>query len=97
MARFKNVSGWELAIYAPSGQADSFAVPADGFVEVPGEVVEEGEDHYVVQAGEDENSRRAWAKANWQVTQPDDTGTEVQRTEAPRKRQGAAPAETEEE
>lgn len=72
MARFKNVSGTELLLFARQSQADSFQVPPDGIVDIPGEVTAETDDAYVVGDGDE---ARAWPMEFWKLTKADDTGT----------------------
>lgn len=74
MARFKNVSGEELLLFARGGQADSLPVPPDGVVDVPGEVTAELADGVVVGDGAD---ARAWPSALWQLEGGDDTGVQA--------------------
>lgn len=71
MARFTNVSGEELLLFARAGQAESFAVPPGGTVEVPGDVTAETDDAVVVGDGDD---ARAWPAALWELDRPDDGG-----------------------
>lgn len=71
MARFTNVSGAELLLFARAGQAESLAVPPGGTVEVPGGVTAETDDAVVVGDGDD---ARAWPAALWQLDAGDDSG-----------------------
>jgi len=64
VARFTNVSGEELLLFARAGQAESLPVPPGGTVDVPGEVTAETDDAVVVGDGD---VARAWPKALWQV------------------------------
>jgi hypothetical protein len=71
-----NTSGADLLLYTPSGAAGSFNVADGDAVEVPGVVLDEDEDHYLIGpegSGVDDDAVRAWPKATWQVTTRGDT------------------------
>lgn len=72
MARFKNVGGADVDLFAPGGAYGGYTVEADSIVEVPGEVTNADDrdaDHYLVGSGDE---ARAWPKATWRVTAPGD-------------------------
>lgn len=66
-----NKSGADLLLYAPAGAPGSFTVADGADVEVPGELLGEEDDHYLIGpegAEADDEAVRAWPKATWQVT-----------------------------
>lgn len=69
MARLKNTSGGAVTLFGPPGTPDAMRVEADQIIEVPGNVSIDEADHVVIGDGDD---ARAWPKATWQVTKPEE-------------------------
>lgn len=67
MLRFKNL-GEVCHAYFPAGHPESVEVVAGGILEVPGELIEEIADAYLVRESEDQV--RAWPKERWQQDVP---------------------------
>jgi hypothetical protein len=70
-----NTSGDLLLLYAPEGGRDSFGVEDGATVTVPGAVLADEEDHYLIgpeDAEPGDEAVRAWPKANWQVTEKEE-------------------------
>lgn len=66
-----NTSGGDVLLYAPGGARDAFPVAEGAEVEVPGALLGEEEDYYLIGpegAEADDEAVRAWPKATWQVT-----------------------------
>jgi len=75
-----NRSGADVDVFGPSGVPGSFAVAADGVVAVPGVLLDENDDRYLIgPAGADIESAdpdpqvRAWPKASWSVGEKTDS------------------------
>lgn len=66
--RLKN-TGDAVDQYHPAGHAASLHVDGGEVIEVPGDLVEELDDAYLIGAGPDDV--RAWPKARWQAVVDD--------------------------
>lgn len=81
MARFKNVSGNDLSLFAEPGEANSYLVAVDEIVTLPGECTnadDKDADAYTI-VGPD-GTTKMMSKAAWSLTvahenDPADTGT----------------------
>lgn len=69
MARLKNTSGGAVTLFGPPGTPDAMRVEADQIIEVPGNVSVDADGYVVI--GDGDNAR-AWPKATWQVTKPEE-------------------------
>jgi len=71
----RNLGADPVSLWAPGGLPGSFGVDGDGTVDVPGVVLADEGDHYLIgpegtEWGDDEDvpdAVRAWPKANWAV------------------------------
>lgn len=71
----RNQGGDPVSLWAPGGLPGAFTVDGDATVEVPGVVLADADDHYLIgpegsEWGEGEpapDDVRAWPKANWAV------------------------------
>ena len=75
-----NVSGRDVHVFGPDGTSGAFATAADATITVPGALLAENDDHYLIgPAGADAESAdpdpqvRAWPKAIWSVAEKTDS------------------------
>lgn len=75
-----NRSGADVDVFGPGGTPGAFGVAADATVTVPGVLLDENDDHYLIgPAGADLTTTdpdpqvRAWPKASWSVGEKTDS------------------------